>query len=73
MIEQLMNEAEIERVTGTSRQSLQREVLTRQGIFFCTDRNGKPHVTWYSFNHPAHLRFDKAMEHNEEPNFAALD
>ena len=73
MSEQLMNEAEVERVTGFKAASKQCEVLSNHGIFFVKDRNGTPHVSWHNFNNPVHLRFNQALAHNEEPNFAAMD
>ena len=72
MSEHFMNEADVERITGFKATSKQCEVLSKHGIFFVEDRNGTPHVTWYSLNNPAHLRPDKNMQH-EEPNFAAME
>jgi len=70
---QLMSESDIATVTGFTSMSKQCEVFKDHGIHYVKDRNGCPHVTWYSFNHPAHLRFDQSMAHNEEPNFASMD
>ena len=72
MNDQLMNEAEVERVTGYKSQLKQCQVLTEHGIFFMKDANGQPHVTWYSFNNPTHLRFNQAIAHNDEPDFEAM-
>ena len=71
MSEHFMNEAEIEKLTGFKAASKQCDVLTNHGIFFVKDRNGIPHVTWYSLNHPAHLRSDNVQ--HEEPDFTAME
>ena len=69
----LMTEAEIAKVTGFTSMAKQCEVFKDHGIHFVKDRNGCPHVTWYSFNNPSHLRFNNNLAHNEEPNFSAMD
>jgi len=70
---QLMSDADVATVTGFSSVSKQCELLADHGIHYVKDRNGCPHVTWYSFNHPAHLRFNNNLAHNEEPDFASMD
>tara|TARA_R100000935_G_C2698088_1_gene109181 strand:- start:33 stop:254 length:222 start_codon:yes stop_codon:yes gene_type:complete len=68
----LMSEQELEKVTGYKAQAKQCKVLTAHGIFFVKDANGAPHVTWYSFNNPTHLRFSEVLAHNDEPDFEAM-
>tara|TARA_B110000261_G_scaffold93435_1_gene105978 strand:+ start:43 stop:285 length:243 start_codon:yes stop_codon:yes gene_type:complete len=59
----LMSESDLEKVTGYKAQAKQCKLLTEHGIFFVKDANGAPHVTWYSFNNPTHLRFNQALAH----------
>ena len=68
---QLMSEIEVAKVTGFSALSKQCQVLSDHGIFYVKDRNGCPHVTWYSFNHPSHLRFNHDLVNNE-PDFSGM-
>jgi hypothetical protein len=74
---ELMSEAEVAQITGYDMLSKQCQVLTDHGVFFVKDRNGCPHVTWYCFNHPTHLRFNNGQAHNDgydsEPNFTHME
>ena len=67
-----MTPDDLEKGTGYKAQAKQCKVLTEHGIFFVKDANGAPHVTWYSFNNPTHLRFSEALAHNDEPDFSAM-
>ena len=69
---QQMSDDDVAKVTGFSLPSKQCQVLTDHGIFYVKDRNGCPHVTWYSFNNPTHLRFSESLAHNDEPDFSAM-
>ena len=68
----LMNEQELEKVTGYKAQAKQCKVLTEHGIFFVKDANGAPQLTWHCFNNPAHLRFNETLAHNDEPDFSSM-
>ena len=70
----LITKAEFVEITGYDMVSKQCQVLTDHGIFFVKDRNGKPHTTWYNFNHPAHLRFGLSQsEYDDEPDFSSME
>jgi len=68
---QLMSIIDLATVTGFTAHKKQCQVLSDHGIFYMKDRNGCPHVTWYSFNHPTHLRFNVDSVHNE-PDFSRM-
>jgi len=53
-------------ITGYDQPGRQCKVLDQYGVFYVKDKNGYPHTTWYNFNHPAHLRFEKLRAHNDE-------
>ena len=59
MEKQLISHEELVEITGYEHLSKQCEVLDRHGMFYVKDRNGAPKTTWYNFNHPSHLRFEK--------------
>lgn len=75
MDNQLITHEELVEITGYEFLSKQCEVLDRHGIFYVKDRNGAPKTTWYNFNHPRHLRFEKIAElhYDAEPDFSMFD
>lgn len=66
----LLTDDEMKEVSGHTQHSKQCRWLTDNRILFHTDKNGKPHTTWYNFNHPIHLRNMAPMD--EEPDFGAM-
>lgn len=71
--QKLIERNELRTLTGYSRPSKQREWLTRNGIWFGTDRDGYPSTTWHHINNPISLRrADAAAPGAMEPNFDAM-
>lgn len=69
----IISDADIEKLTGYKIPSKQCESLRDAGIFFITRRDGRPRTTWAHFNDPLSHR-QKAVDANEpQPNFGALD
>lgn len=62
----LMTAEDVMSVTGYEHPSKQCQVLDDHGIFYVRDKNGCPKTTWYNFNNPRHLRFEKIAAHNDE-------
>ena len=67
----LLNDDEIEEITGYSQPSMQCDALRKHGVFFIQRKDGRPRCTWYHINHPmgASARINSA----NEPDFSLLD
>ncbi|EGB8767685.1 DUF4224 domain-containing protein [Salmonella enterica] len=52
MSDRFLTEEELEDATGASQKSLQKEVLTLNGIYFIERRDGSIRTTWYHINPP---------------------
>lgn len=70
MASPLITDAELIEITGHKQPGKQCRALEDHGVIFFKDKDGKPHTTWYNFNHPKHLR--GAILLDDEPDFAAM-
>ncbi|MCV6022090.1 DUF4224 domain-containing protein, partial [Escherichia coli] len=52
MSDRFLTDEELAEATGSPQKSLQKEVLTQNGIFFIERRDGAVKTTWYHINHP---------------------
>lgn len=52
MSDRFLTDDELAEATGSPQKSLQKEVLTMNGIFFIERRDGAIKTTWYHINHP---------------------
>ncbi|MCU5775190.1 DUF4224 domain-containing protein [Winslowiella arboricola] len=68
----IINDADIETLTGYKIPSKQCSSLRDAGIFFITRRDGRPRTTWGHFNNPLSFR-KMIVADSPEPNFGALD
>ena len=72
MQNEIISDADIEKLTGYKIPSKQCDCLKQAGIFFVVRRDGRPRTTWQHFNDPITHR--KVVEQEtHEPNFGALD
>ena len=69
----IISDADIEKLTGYKIPSRQCEVLRDAGIFFITRRDGRPRTTWAHFNNPLSHRQNVTGNCDPQPNFGALD
>lgn len=69
----IISDADIEKLTGYKIPSRQCEVLRDAGIFFITRRDGRPRTTWAHFNNPLSHRQNVTGNFDPQPNFGALD
>lgn len=69
----IIPDADIEKLTGYKIPSKQCEVLRDAGIFFITRRDGRPRTTWAHFNNPLSLRQKGTGNSDPQPNFGALE
>ncbi|AVJ20036.1 hypothetical protein CLM71_08550 [Serratia sp. MYb239] len=71
---EIISEADIERITGYKIASKQCEALKTSGIFFITRKDGKPSTTWAHFNNPlSHRNVLNNVDSGPQPDFGALD
>lgn len=74
MIDRFLTDEELEEATGSPQKSLQKEVLTLNGVYFIERRDGSPKTTWYHINHPIRFLTPPA---NDQPvqgmNFNAIE
>lgn len=68
----IISDADIEKITGYKIPSKQCLCLRQAGIFFVVRRDGRPRTTWQHFNDPITHR-KVAEQETHEPNFGALD
>lgn len=52
MSDRFLTDKELADATGSTHKSLQKEVLTQNGIYFIERRDGSIRTTWYHINHP---------------------
>ncbi|EHG4045840.1 DUF4224 domain-containing protein [Salmonella enterica] len=52
MSDRFLTNKELADATGSTQKSLQKEVLTQNGIYFIERRDGSIRTTWYHINHP---------------------
>lgn len=52
MSDRFLTDEELAEATGSPQKSLQKEVLTLNGIYFIERRDGSVKTTWYHINHP---------------------
>ncbi|WP_318358013.1 DUF4224 domain-containing protein [Enterobacter sp.] len=52
MSDRFLTDEELTEATGSPQKSLQKEVLTCNGIYFIERRDGSIKTTWYHINHP---------------------
>ncbi|EFO8355285.1 DUF4224 domain-containing protein [Salmonella enterica] len=52
MSDRFLTDKELADATGSTQKSLQKEVLTQNGIYFIERRDGSIRTTWYHINHP---------------------
>ena len=52
MSDRFLTDEELTEATGSPQKSLQKEVLTKNGIFFIERRDGAIKTTWFHINHP---------------------
>ncbi|EIQ2120087.1 DUF4224 domain-containing protein [Escherichia coli] len=52
MSNRFLTDEELIEATGSSQKSLQKEILTQNGIFFIERRDGSVKTSWFHINHP---------------------
>lgn len=71
---EIISNADIERLTDYKIPSKQCERLRAAGVFFIEGRDGRPRTTWGHFNNPLAQRIQqKSADNSLQPNFGALD
>ena len=60
MSDRFLTDEELTEATGSPQKSLQKEVLSLNGIFFIERRDGAIKTTWYHINHPLQRQFPPA-------------
>ncbi|MEF4109128.1 DUF4224 domain-containing protein [Escherichia coli] len=60
MSDRFLTDEELTEATGSPQKSLQKEVLSLNGIFFIERRDGAIKTTWYHINHPLQRLFPPA-------------
>ena len=71
-VNDIISDADIEKLTGYKIPSKQCQCLKQAGIFFLVRRDGRPRTTWQHFNDPiTHRKAAEIPMH--QPNFGALD
>lgn len=62
MSDRFLTDEELTEATGSPQKSLQKEVLSLNGIFFIERRDGAIKTTWYHINHPLQRLFPPACD-----------
>lgn len=62
MSDRFLTDEELTEATGSPQKSLQKEVLSLNGIFFIERRDGAIKTTWYHINHPLQRLFPPASD-----------
>jgi hypothetical protein len=70
MTDSFLTEAQVVELTGAAQAKKQKEVLSRNGIFFVTKMNGGITLTWGMVNNPG--RANKHSAFDAEPDFKAM-
>ena len=71
---EIISNADIERLTGYKIPSKQSQCLRDAGVFIVEGRDGRPHTTWAHFNNPLAQRIkNNSVDNSLQPNFGALD
>ncbi|QGV94597.1 DUF4224 domain-containing protein [Klebsiella pneumoniae] len=71
---EIISNADLERITGYKIPSKQSQCLRDAGIFFVEGRDGRPRTTRAHFNNPLAQRLrQNNVDNSLQPNFGALD
>ncbi|WGU85062.1 DUF4224 domain-containing protein [Klebsiella pneumoniae] len=71
---EIISNADLERITGYKIPSKQSQCLRDAGIFFVEGRDGRPRTTSAHFNNPLAQRSrQNNVDNSLQPNFGALD
>jgi len=71
--DRFLTDAELAEATGSPQKSLQKEVLTQNGIFFIERRDGVIKTTWYHINHPKTFMPPLGLPTSVGMNFDAIE
>ncbi|MDO6466770.1 DUF4224 domain-containing protein [Neptunomonas phycophila] len=69
--EQILSEADIEELTGSSQPKLQEQILRKSGVWYLKRRDGRLRTTWHHVNHPI-TDSVKAISFDDYPNLQAI-
>ncbi|MGG5835407.1 DUF4224 domain-containing protein [Huaxiibacter chinensis] len=61
MSDRFLTDEELTEATGSPQKSLQKEVLSTNGIYFIERRDGSIKTTWYHINHPVNRLLPPAV------------
>ncbi len=73
MSDRFLTDDELTEATGSPQKTLQKEVLTMNGIFFIERRDGAIKTTWYHINHPIHTVPPAGNLPTQGMNFDAIE
>ncbi|MEN3753851.1 DUF4224 domain-containing protein [Mangrovibacter plantisponsor] len=73
MSDRFLTDDELAEATGSPQKSLQKEVLSMNGIFFIERRDGVIKTTWYHINHPIRIDASAGNQPTQGMNFDAIE